>query len=1029
MLASTALSALTLATPAAAQNSTWLANPATADFNDPANWNTGVPAGTAFFGQSNTTNLFFTLDTTLGGITFNANAANFTISNLGQIVTLDGAGIMVNGGSVTIDNQDEFNFANGATAGKATINNTGFLTFSNTSTAGTAIINNGFDVTFEDNASAGNSTINNVLSGITFAGSSTAANSRINNDGGGVGFFESSRAGNSTIRTFNGGVVFFFDDSNGDNARIIAEAGSFVDFSGATGINGKFTVGSIEGAGDFSIGGEHSQFVVGSNNLSTTVSGIIDECGCFPGILVKVGSGRLTLTGNNLYTGGTIIREGSIAVGNNNALGTGPVTLDGGAFRAAANNLNFANNFAVNTAGGRIDTADNTLTISGIIANGNGATGTLVKTGLGTLILTAQNTYTGKTQISQGVLRLGAASALSNSTAVNIASVASFNLGGFSETIGSLGGAGNVILGAGNLTTGGNNATTTLSGRISGAGGLTKLGDGTFTLSGRNTYTGVTNVNDGILVVNGSLASSVNLNGGTLMGSGTVGGLNIGNGTLAPGNSIGTLTVTGNVVLSRNTTYAVEVSPTAADRTDVNGVATLGGAVNATFANGTYLSRNYTIVSATGGLNGSRFDTLTTTNLPTGFTIELDYTATEANLTLTGQVGINQLLNRNQRSVADGLNNFFNNGGALPPAFFTVFGLTGAPLANALTQLSGEHAAGIQQASFQSMGLFLNAMLDPFVAGRRGGFGAAMGYAPEQAYAADFPVKAPRATTFEQRWNVWGAAYGGRSRLDGEPVIIGSNDLTVRSAGFAGGADYHVSPDLVIGGALAMGEDRWGVANLGTGKADVAQVGGYVSARWNNVYVSAAVAGSWYDAATERTLSVVGIDRLRADFDARSLGARAEAGYRFDFDRYGLIPYAAVQVESLRTPTYSERAISGAADFALTYAAQTATDTRSELGAWADIHHQFDSGTLLLRARLAWVHDYDPGHRITAAFATLTGAAFAVEGAAAPKNSALTSAAAELKLRNGVTLIGKVDGEFSSGATTYAATGTLKYAW
>ncbi|MGH6770598.1 MAG: hypothetical protein ACRECO_16425, partial [Xanthobacteraceae bacterium] len=274
LLASTALSALALATPAAAQDSTWLLNPATGDFNDPANWTAGVPPGTAFFGQSNTTNLFFTLDTTLGGMTFNANAPNFMIGNLGQIVTLDGAGIVVNGGSVTIDNQDELNFANSATAGKATINNTGFLTFSNSSKAGTATINNQFDLVFEDSASADRATINNTLSGVTFLGSSTAANSSINNDGGAVGFFDSSRAGNSTIRANNGGVVFFFDDSNGDNARIIAEAGSFVDFAGATGGNGVFTVGSIEGAGDFSIGGEHTQFVVGGNNRSTIVSGI-----------------------------------------------------------------------------------------------------------------------------------------------------------------------------------------------------------------------------------------------------------------------------------------------------------------------------------------------------------------------------------------------------------------------------------------------------------------------------------------------------------------------------------------------------------------------------------------------------------------------------------------------------------------------------------------------------------------------------------------------------------------------------------
>ena len=77
--------------------------------------------------------------------------------------------------------------------------------------------------------------------------------------------------------------------------------------------------------------------------------------------------------------------------------------------------------------------------------------------------------------------------------------------------------------------------------------------------------------------------------------------------------------------------------------------------------------------------------------------------------------------------------------------------------------------------------MFLNAMLDPFVTGRNGGFGAAMGYAPEtpsrvavaarDAFAAYMPVKAPpRVPYVEQRWSVWGSAYGGRNRTDGDPV-------------------------------------------------------------------------------------------------------------------------------------------------------------------------------------------------------------------------------------------------------------------
>jgi hypothetical protein len=74
--------------------------------------------------------------------------------------------------------------------------------------------------------------------------------------------------------------------------------------------------------------------------------------------------------------------------------------------------------------------------------------------------------------------------------------------------------------------------------------------------------------------------------------------------------------------------------------------------------------------------------------------------------------------------VANAINTFFNNGGTLPPGFAGVLNLTGTSLANALTQLDGENAAGAEHSAFQLMNEFLNLMLDPYVYGR-GGFGPA----------------------------------------------------------------------------------------------------------------------------------------------------------------------------------------------------------------------------------------------------------------------------------------------------------------
>jgi len=205
--------------------------------------------------------------------------------------------------------------------------------------------------------------------------------------------------------------------------------------------------------------------------------------------------------------------------------------------------------------------------------------------------------------------------------------------------------------------------------------------------------------------------------------------------------------------------------------------------------------------------------------------------------------------------------------------------------------------------------------------------------------------------------------------------------------------------------------------------SDAFQAGVYGATRSGPAYLAAAFAFVNHWMSSDR-FTFTG-DHLTASFNAQSYGGRVESGYRFTTIYGGVTPYAAIQVQSFRTPGYSETDTNGGG-FALSYNSRTGSDTRSELGTRFDrVLALYTNAVLSLRARVAWAHDWVSDPALAAAFQTLPGASFIVNGATPAKNSALASAGTELRLTNGVTLLAKFDGEFASHSSTYAGTGTV----
>jgi autotransporter-associated beta strand protein len=756
-------------------------------------------------------------------------------------------------------------------------------------------------------------------------------------------------------------------------------------------------------------------------------------------------------TANVVVAGGTL-RDGNGSLGDamGNMLSTtvnAGATLDLNDQADVVNNLKGAGLVLTGTSaattlvlltGNNATNAPTTSLFSGVIAGPAGVQVGATGAGVGgVMILAGNNTYTGGTLIQ---------SAESSNETLQLGN------GGASGSI-----LGNVVFQA----PGGNGPdpgilvfdrsdTYTFAGAISGPGSLVQAGPGTTILTNTNTYSGATTVNGGTLEVDGSItaSSSVTVNtGGTLSGTGSLDPSTITiatGGTLTPGNATnpkGTLAITGDLVFNSGSYYAVQIAPGAGNnsKTAVIGSADLGG--NGTvIVTPTGLGRYatvYQILTTTAGLTGS-FAGLTVNGDFTGM-MRLDYTTNpgDVDLDVFGAIlfATPSGANQSQQNVLNGINNAILGGYILPPSFASLGNISGPVLLDALTQLSGEAATGAERSAFQLMTEFLGLMLDPFVNGRSGGFASsAISFAPDEqeslppdialAYAS--VLKAPPKPSFDQRWTAWGSAYGGSSSTNGDPAA-GSNNVTTQTYGFAGGMDYHVSPFTVAGFALAGAGTNWGLANaLGSGRGDAFQFGAYSITWFGPAYLAGALAFTNHWFTTNR--SALG-DQLTANFDGQSYGARFEGGYRYALlPTLGVTPYAALQVQDFQTPSYSESDVTGGG-FGLSYAAMNATDVRSELGARFDDPTLLGGMPLILRGRLAWAHDWVSNPSLSAAFESLPGSSFTVNGAPIPQDSALASAGAQLFFTANWSLLAKFDGEFASGSQTYGGSGTLRYTW
>jgi len=415
----------------------------------------------------------------------------------------------------------------------------------------------------------------------TFSGGTTlnVGNLQIGvNSSGLVGAVTSGAVGTGTL-TLNGGTL----SSATTTGRTLLNAVT---------IGGNVTLGDATNTGTliFSAGVD----LGGNGRTLTTASNVNINGAVSNGSIIKDGSGILLLGGANTFNGLTI-SAGTVSINGPNVgsvgsitstpIGAGTLTLNGGSISSATstsrtilNAVNFTGNagfggdgngaltFSANADLGTVNRTLTTVTattLNGIVSN----TGGINKAGASSLTLGGANTYTGNTTVTAGVLQLGNALALQNSTLDTTSSLLGDASNGLkiTPTTLTLGGlSGNKDLASVFTTTSGgytgltaltlnsgNGSSKSYSGIIAdGAAGmtLTKTGNGTQTLTGANTYSGGTLVSAGTLIgTSTSLQGAINNNSAVIFdqaANGSYGGSMSGTGTLTKANS-GTLTLSG----------------------------------------------------------------------------------------------------------------------------------------------------------------------------------------------------------------------------------------------------------------------------------------------------------------------------------------------------------------------------------------------------------------------------------------------------------------------------------------------------
>jgi outer membrane autotransporter protein len=617
---------------------------------------------------------------------------------------------------------------------------------------------------------------------------------------------------------------------------------------------------------------------------------------------------------------------------------------------------------------------------------------------------------------------------------------AGLQLNNHNETIGSLLGAstGKVQLGSAILTVGAGNFPGTIADGFSGVGGqLVKNTSGVLTLSGANTYTGNTSVNNGQLVLNGSVESPnifVNFFG-RLSGTGTA-MHNVRNaGVFSPGNSPGTFRIRGNYTQTGAGTMVIETTGTSTGSNDlvqVAGSATLDGSLRLVKVGSAVLKvgDKATFLTAGGGVSG-KFANVTNGLADTGTIVQTEVVYGSNSVELLAVQGSYELfaqqffLTPNQLAVAGmldvvaasasqpGLIDYLNaqaladlpgDFDLIAPDELQAIYTIGMSQANVQTANLQRRMEGIRagREGFSAEGLSVSGTTPPFLADARPGSSGDAG--PPEVVSKE--VRAPS----ERRLNTFVTGSGEYSRV-GESG--GSNGYNLTTGGFTLGVDYKFSEHFSAG--INTGFARTTSKGLDSTKVTVdgAKLGAYGTYyTGEGFYADGSIQGGYSNYDTQRT-GLLGT--ARGTTNGAEVNALIATGFDFTTDALRIGPVASFQYTHVGFANYQESGSLAPLD----YGSQSANSMRSAIGMKATYEYRTHGILIRPEMRAAWQHEFGDVQYAISSSLVGGGPAFIVQGAEIGRESLLLGVGVSVLWNERASTYLYYDGEL--GRTNYSS--------